>query len=415
MSRTYDTLVVGAGHGGAQLAMSLAGTGHAGTIAVISDEPHAPYERPPLSKGFLTGKTAAEDLVFRSDAYWESTGVEFILDTEVVEVDAAERRVHTAGGESFGYTHLVWAAGGSARRLPVPGGDLDGVHTLRTRSDADRLKAELAAGARRAVIVGGGYIGLETAASLTAAGLSVTVVESLDRLLARVTGPAVSEYFAGLHRQSGVELLLGEGVVELSGVDGRVNAVRLASGREIPADVVVVGVGLVPNTGVLENAGAEVGNGIIVDEHCRTSLPGVYAIGDCANFPSIRAGGRVRLESVQNAVDQAKLVAGEIATGASGPYDALPWFWSHQYGTRLQTAGLLTGYDDCVVRGDPDTGKFSVVYLRNRTVLAIDAVNTVRDFAQGKALVGAEYAGTREELADPARPLKDFVLASSRA
>ncbi|MGM7775784.1 NAD(P)/FAD-dependent oxidoreductase [Arthrobacter sp. KNU-44] len=414
MSRTFDTLIVGAGHGGAQLALSLAGAGYAGSVAVISNEPYEPYERPPLSKGFLTGQTAAGDLDLRSRGYWESTGIEFILNTEVVRVDAAERRVWTAGGESIGYARLVWAAGGNARRLPVPGGDLEGVYTLRTRSDAERLKAELAAGARNAVIIGGGYIGLESAAALVAAGLSVTVVESMDRLLARVTGPAVSEYFAGLHQRSGVEVLLGQGVVELAGTNGRVNAVQLASGREIPADVVVVGVGLVPNTGVLEGAGAEAGNGIIVDEYCRTRLPGVYAIGDCANFPSARTGGRLRLESVQNAVDQAKLVAAEIATGAPAPYDALPWFWSHQYGTRLQTAGLLTGYDDCVVRGDPGTGKFSAVYLQGRTVLAIDAVNTVRDFAQGKVLVGAEYAGTREELADPARPLKDVVLAGAK-
>lgn len=410
MSR-YDVVVVGAGHAGTQLVCALTGGGYTGSIALIGDEISTPYERPPLTKGYLVDEVFSEDVAFRSESWWAGSDIERHLGTSVIAVDADAHTVTTEDGGTISYGTLVWCAGGEARRLPVPGADLDGVHVVRKLSDAERVKHRLA-GTQRAVVIGGGYIGLETAASLRKLGIEVTVVEALERLLQRVSGEHVAGYLKARHEREGVEILLGTGVSDLVGEAGQVTAVRLTSGRELSADLVVVGIGITPNVSQIADAGAEVANGVLVDEFCRTTLPDVYAIGDCASFASDWVpGDRLRLESVQNANDQAKTVA-HVLLGDPRPYDALPWFWSHQYDDRLQTAGVLTGYDSSVLRGDPSTGKFSVVYLRGNTVAAVDAVNNVKDYAQAKKLVGRTVIADDPRLADHSVPLKEFVAES---
>lgn len=410
MAIAYDVLIVGAGHAGVQTAIALSAGGYEGSIGLISDESVASYERPPLTKGYLTGSVLVEDLSFRQDDWWSGSGIHRVLGSRATSVDPASKSVSLEDGATIGYGTLVWAAGGEARRIPVAGADLNGVQVLRKLADAEQLKHEIAHGARRAVVIGGGYIGLESAASLRTLGLEVTVVEALDRLLARVTGEVVSEYVRARHEREGVEVILGDGIAAILADDGRTTGVELTSGRVLEADVVIVGIGLVPSIEPLAVAGAAVGNGVEVDELCRTSLPDVYAIGDCASFQSrFTTQDRLRLESVQNANDQAKTVAHAIL-GDARPYDAVPWFWSHQYDDKLQTAGILVGYDEEIVRGTPESGKFSVVYLRNNVVAAVDAINNVRDYAQARGLVGATISGQREGLADPAVPLKSFAV-----
>ncbi|MGO4689638.1 NAD(P)/FAD-dependent oxidoreductase [Glaciibacter sp. 2TAF33] len=414
MMSHYDIVVVGAGHAGTQMVFALTAGGFTGSIAIIGDEVTAPYERPPLTKGYLAADILSDELAFRGEAWWAGSDVERHLGTSVVAVDAKAHTVTTEDGGTIGYGTLVWSAGGEARLLRAPGAELDGVHVLRKLSDAEHVKRHVAT-ARRAVVIGGGYIGLETAASLRKLGIEVTVVEALDRLLLRVTGDDVAAYLKARHEREGVEFLLGAGVSEILGEEGRATGVRLASGRELPADLVIVGIGLVPNVRQLAEAGAEVGNGVLVDKFCHTTLPDVYAIGDCVSFESDWVpDDRLRLESVQNANDQAKAVANTLL-GKPQPYDALPWFWSHQYDDRLQTAGVLTGYDSAVLRGDPATGKFSVVYLRGDTVAAVDAINNVKDYAQSKALIGRTVPAGDSRLADPSVPLKDFLTEAQAA
>ncbi|WP_167042095.1 FAD-dependent oxidoreductase [Salinibacterium sp. ZJ454] len=407
----YDIVVVGAGHAGTQMVFALTAGGFTGSIALIGDEVSIPYERPPLTKGYLTDDMLSDELAFRAEAWWAGSTVERHLGTAVVAVDADAHTVTTEDGGTISYGTLVWSAGGEARRLPTPGAQLDGVHVVRKLSDAEHVK-RLVATTRKAVVIGGGYIGLETGASLRKLGIEVTVVEALDRLLQRVTGEDIAAYIKAKHEREGVEFLLGTGVSEILGEDGHVTGVQLTSGRVLPAELVIVGIGLIPNVQQLADAGAEVGNGVLVDKFCRTTLPDVYAIGDCASFESDWVpDDRLRLESVQNANDQAKAVANTLL-GRPQPYDALPWFWSHQYDDRLQTAGVLTGYDSAVLRGDPATGKFSVVYMRGDTVAAVDAINNVKDYAQAKSLIGRTVAADDSRLADSAVPLKAFVTES---
>lgn len=408
------TIIVGGGHAGVRAAALLRSGGYQAPIAVLTDEVVLPYDRPSLSKGYLEGELAFNDFLLRSPDFWGASEVDLVSGSAVIALNADEHVLTTANGHRYGYDFLIWAAGGHARRLALPGADLAGVHTLRRFQDAERLRVE-ADRSKRAVIVGGGYIGLETAAALKKSGLAVTVIELADRLLARVASPVVAGHFLHRHRDAGVDFRLGAGVEEFVGKAGRVTAVRLSSGDTLPADLVVVGVGLVPEVGPIAKAGARIGNGVEVDAFCRTSLPDVFAIGDCASFPiPLYGGGRVRLESVQNAVDQAKTVA-EAILGRAQPYDPVPWFWSNQFEERLQTVGLLTGYDELVVRGDPAAGGFSVIYLCDSRILAIDAVNSTKDFVQGKAIIGSLYAGPREALADSKIGLKSIVAAPASA
>lgn len=399
-SGLIDVLIVGAGQAGAQAAISLRQEGFEGSITMVGEEADLPYERPPLSKDYLAGERPADRLLLRPPAFWAERHVQLLTDTRIAHVD---RGIATAeDGRLFHFGTLVWAAGGHARRLACPGGDLGGVHVIRSRADVDRLRADLNTSTHVAVI-GGGYVGLETAAVLAKAGRQVTVIEAQSRLLARVAAAPVGNHYAAVHRAHGVEVLLGAQVAALEG-DMRVSAVVLADGRRIPCDVAVVGIGLVPTVSPL---GLE-GNGVEVDGHCRTAIPHVYAIGDCAAHANRYAGGAViRLESVQNAVDMAKAAAAHIVHGdAAKPYEACPWFWSNQYELKLQTVGLSLGHDETVVRGDPDSGSWSLVYLRAGAVIALDCINAPRDYVQGKALVerGARIAPAL--LADAGTPLK---------
>ncbi len=404
----YDVLIVGAGHGGAQAAISLRQHGYAGTVALIGDEVDLPYERPPLSKEYFSGKRAFERILIRPAEYWAERDITLLLGRRVSAVDPAAHEAALQDGSRVGYGALIWAAGGAARRLTCPGHDLQGVHTLRGRADVDRMVGELPA-AERVVVVGGGYIGLEAAAVLTEFGKRVTVLEAQDRVLARVAGEPLSRFFEAEHRARGVDVRLGAAVSGLEG-DGRVSGVRLSDGSLLPADMVLVGIGITPAVAPLLEAGAAGNNGVEIDAECRTSLPGVYAVGDCALQSNPFAGGMpVRIESVQNANDQAGVVAKEII-GSPSAHQAVPVFWSHQYDLRLQTVGLSGGSDASVVRGDPAAKSFSVVYLQQGRVIALDCVNMMRDYVQGRALVVAGARCDPAALADASLPLKSLAV-----
>ena len=404
----YDVLIVGAGHGGAAAAAALRQRGFAGSVALLGDEAELPYERPALSKEYLAGDKPFERLLIRPARFWDERAVTLLPGRRVVAVDADAREVETAEGARIGYGSLIWATGGAPRRLSCSGHDLIGVHAVRSRADVDRLIAELP-GVARVVVIGGGYIGLEAAAVLTKLGKTVTVIEAQDRVLARVAGVPLSRFFEAEHRAHGVDLRLGVGVSCIEEADGRACGVRLADGEVVACDAVIVGIGIVPATGPLTAAGAAGENGVAVDAHGRTSLAHVFAIGDCAAHANAYAGGAtIRLESVQNANDQAVVVARAIV-GDPVAYDAVPWFWSNQYDLKLQTVGLSAGADETIVRGDPATRSFSVVYRRGGAVVALDCVNATRDYVQGRALVVARAVVDAAALADPAVPLKELA------
>jgi 3-phenylpropionate/trans-cinnamate dioxygenase ferredoxin reductase subunit len=403
-----DIVIVGTGHAGAQAAIALRQHGFAGSILMVGRDSVPPYERPPLSKEYLAGEKPFERLLIRPPQFWAERDIALLLEANVRALDPAAKTLALSGGETLSYGTLVWAAGGDARRLSCPGALLPGTHVVRDKADSDALAAEVAAGARRAVVVGGGYIGLEAAAVLNKLGCSVVLIEMLDRVLARVAGEDLSRFYEAEHRAHGVDVRLGAEVEAIEG-DERVTGVRLAGGETIPCDLVVVGIGIVPSVGPLIAAGAAGANGVDVDEFCRTSLPDVYAIGDCAAHANSWAGGAViRLESVQNANDMATTAARAIC-GDPQPYDAVPWFWSNQYDLRLQTVGVSLGHDAVVVRGDPASRSFSVVYLKGGQVIALDCVNKTRDYAQGRKLVEARATIAPEALLDAEVPLKELL------
>jgi len=405
----FDVVIVGAGHGGAQVAIMLRTQKFEGSIAIIGDEPELPYERPPLSKEYFAGETEFERIQLRPAKYWDEREVTMLLGTRVVAVDSVAHTVTTDGGETIGYGKLVWATGGSPRMLPIPGGDLPGVQGVRTRADADAMKAA-SENAGQIVVIGGGYIGLEAAAVLRKAGKQVVLLEALDRVLARVAGTELSRFYEREHREHGVDLRLGVSIEAIEGGD-HVTGVRLSDGEVIPADLVIVGIGIVPAVEPLLAAGADGGNGVLVDRHCKTSLPDIYAIGDCAAHENHFAeGATIRLESVQNANDQANVVAKGIV-GDEAPYHAIPWFWSNQYDLKLQTAGLSTGHDQTVVRGDIASRSFSIVYLKAGRVIALDCVNATKDYVQGRMIITAGLRATPEQLADAGTPLKKLLPA----
>ena len=403
-----DVVIVGAGHGGAQCAIALRSNGFTGSVAMIGRENEPPYERPPLSKEYFAREKTFDRLYIRPLAFWGEKQIELLLSTEVTAIDPATKQLTLADGSSFGYAKLVWATGGDPRKLPIPGGDLAGVHAVRTREDCDRMMGEIDGGVRNFVIIGGGYIGLEAAAVLTKLGCKVTLLEALPRILARVAGPELSAFYEQEHRDHGVDLRTDVVVDSFVG-EGRVTGVKLGDGEVIPADAVIVGIGIVPAVAPLLAAGAEGGNGVAIDDHCRTSLPDVYAIGDCALFAADYADDMVmRVESVQNANDMGTCVAKAIC-GDSRPYHAFPWFWSNQYDLRLQTAGLSVGYDATMVRGRPDERSFSVVYLKAGRVIALDCVNAVKDYVQGRKLVEARLSPDLARLGDAGVPLKELM------
>jgi 3-phenylpropionate/trans-cinnamate dioxygenase ferredoxin reductase component len=404
-----DVVIVGAGHGGAQAAMALRQNGFAGSIRMIGRESEPPYERPPLSKEYLARDKPFERLYIRPLQFWADKQIDLMLGREVLAVDAEAKTVTLDDGTAIAYGSLIWATGGDPRRLTCAGADLVGVHAVRTRADVDQMMRELDAGARRAVVIGGGYIGLEAAAVLIKLGCAVTLLEALPRVLARVAGEPLSAFFEAEHRAHGVDLRTGAAVDYIVGAESKVTGVQMADGTVLPADLVIVGIGIVPAVAPLLAAGAEGGNGVAVDASCRTSLPDIYAIGDCAAHVSHFAEGAViRLESVQNANDMATTAAKAIC-GAPMPYHATPWFWSNQYDLKLQTVGLSAGHDAAVLRGDPATRSFSVIYLKAGKVTALDCVNMVKDYVQGRKLVEAGAQIAPALLADAAVPLKEMV------
>jgi 3-phenylpropionate/trans-cinnamate dioxygenase ferredoxin reductase subunit len=346
-----DLVIVGTGHGGAQAAIALRQNGFSGSILMLSRDPDPPYERPPLSKEYLAGDKPFERILLRPEAFWAGKDIQLKLASAVTKVDPVAKELAVVGGETIGYGTLVWAAGGDPRRLSCPGADLGGIHAVRDKADVDRIKRELEAGARQAVVIGGGYIGLEAAAVLRKLGCDVTLLESQERVLSRVAGEDLSRFYEDEHRGHGVEVRLGAEVEAIEGDGDRVTGVKVASGETLECDMLVVGIGIVPAVGPLIVAGAAGANGVEVDPYCRTSLPDIYAVGDCAAHANPYAGGAViRLESVQNATDMATCAAKAIC-GDPQPYEALPWFWSNQYDLRLQTAGLSLGHDATVLRG----------------------------------------------------------------
>lgn len=411
MAQYFDIVIVGGGHGGAQAAIALRQAKFAGSIAIISNENELPYQRPPLSKEYFAGEKSWDQMLIRPAAFWDERAITMILGRRVSAVDPVAHGVTTDDGERVGYGKLIWAAGGAPRRLPVPGGDLPGVQGLRTREDADAMIAATGAGARF-VIIGGGYIGLEAAAGLAKMGKSVVVLEALPRVLARVAGEQLSHFYEQQHRAHGVDLRTSIVVEAIEKVGGRASGVRLRGAEVIRADHVIVGIGIVPAVEPLLAAGAKGGNGVEVDGYCQTSLRDIFAIGDCAAHANPFADGAViRLESVQNASDQATLVAKYLTAENQvdvAPYAAMPWFWSNQYDLKLQTVGLSTGHDEAVQRGDPASRSFSIIYLRQGHVIALDCVNAIKDYVQGRALVAAKARIASDRLADTAIALKDM-------
>lgn len=407
----FDVAIVGGGHAGAQAAIALRQRGFAGTLAIVGEEAELPYERPPLSKDFLAGDKDFERMLLRPQAFWDERTVTMLGGRRVERVDAAAHVLHCGDGSTIGYGALIWATGGRARRLACPGAELNGQHVVRSHADVVALKAALDGGARRVVIVGGGYIGLETAAVLVKQGHHVTVIEAMTRLLARVAGPEIGDFYAERHRAAGVDVRLAASVAALEGAEGQVTGVVLADNEVVPADMVVVGIGIEPEAEALLSAGAQGADcgGVRVDEFCRTSLADVFAIGDVAAHANAFADSAIiRLESVQNANDMAGVVAKGL-TGEPTPYHAVPWFWSNQYDLRLQTVGLSMGHDGAVLRGEPSSGAFSLVYLRGKRVVALDCVNMVRDYVQGKALIERGIEVDPATLADTAITLKSLL------
>jgi len=409
-STAADVVIVGTGHGGAQAAIALRQQGHEGAILMIGRDEVPPYERPPLSKEYLAGDKSFERIMIRPEKFWADKGIELRLGSGVSAIDWMRHTVTLTDGTEISYRKLIWAGGADPRRLGIPGANLKGIFYVRDKRDADAMRASLDAGAKRAAVIGGGYIGLEAAAVLRKLGCEVTVIEMQERVLARVAGKELAQFYEDEHRRQGVDLRLSQGVNAIVGDDGAVTGVELEGGEVLPCDMVVVGIGIVPAVAPLIAAGAAGSNGVDVDVFCRTTLDDIYAIGDCATHANDFADSAlIRLESVQNANDMANTVARAVM-GDKQPYHALPWFWSNQYDLKLQTAGLNIGFDATVLRGDPETRKFTVVYLKEGRPIAFDCVNSMKDYVQGRKMLeaGAERIDP-ELLADTNVPIKEMM------
>jgi 3-phenylpropionate/trans-cinnamate dioxygenase ferredoxin reductase subunit len=399
-------LIIGGGQAGAQAVDTLRREGFTGRLVLVSDEPYLPYQRPPLSKKFLSGELAADRLPFRHQSFYDEHRVELKLGIRATRLDPAARRVALASGEEVIYDRLLLCLGAASRQLTCPGTDLPGVHYLRGIADVPTIQAGLKQGAR-AVIIGGGYIGLEAAATARRMGCAVTVLEMADRVMNRVVAATVSEYFAHEHRTQGVKLVCNTRVVRLEG-DTQVERVVCADGSTYDADLLIVGVGAVANMQLAADAGLACENGIVVDEYCRTSDPAIYAAGDCTYHPSLRFDMRVRLESVDNAFEQAKAAALNILERPT-VHDRVPWFWSDQFDNKLLIVGLSQGHDQQVTRGDPATRSFTVCYLKGGELLAVEAINHSRDYMAARKLIADRARPDVNKLADPLVALKDAV------
>ncbi|MBX3706245.1 MAG: FAD-dependent oxidoreductase [Pseudomonadales bacterium] len=396
-------VIVGGGHAAGQACASLRQEGYQGEIVVIGDESHLPYQRPPLSKQYLSGEHGVEKVHLRPAKFYADQRITLKLGVRATAIDTAAHTVTTDAGETIPYTKLLLATGGRPRRLGIPGSDLAGIHYLRGIDDVDGIRAEMAPG-KRLVIVGGGYVGLEVASVAVTAGLEVHVLEMESRILQRVTTPAMSAYYHQLHASRGVHVHTGTAVTGFRGA-GRVEAV-LCGPTEFPADLVIVGIGIIPNVEIAEAAGIACGNGIVVDDGCRTSAPDVFAAGDCTNHPNPLLGRRLRLESVPNAMEQARVAAANMC-GGSKTYASIPWFWSDQYELKLQMVGFSSDGDSQVLRGDMAANHFAMFYLKDGAVVAVDAVNSPKEFMICKQLIGKRVDPAA--LADPAVDLKSLA------
>lgn len=408
-------VVIGAGQAGHQLAAAVRDQGMTGPVILIGDEPHLPYQRPPLSKAYLAAEAiddlGLEELAFRPPSFFAERKIDLRVNQRARRIDRALNRVILESGEAVAYDHLVLATGSRNRRLPIPGMDLDGVMQLRGLDDAFALRRRLRS-ARRVAVIGAGFIGLECAATAAKRGLPVTVVESAARAMARAVSPEVSAAFEAAHRKAGVDLRFGAMASEILGDGGRATGLRLADGAHVEADLIIVGVGVAPNQELAAEAGLAVGDGVIVDRRLTTSDPAISAIGDCALFPSPYAPGPVRLESVQNAADQARCVAARLA-GQPADYAALPWFWSDQGALKLQIAGLSIGYDKTVLRRHPTRAEsFSAFLYRSDRLIAVESVNAVADHMTARQILAAGFSPTPEQAADPTIDLKALAKAA---
>ena len=405
---TQHVLIIGAGQAAIQLIDTLRRKGHRGQITMVGEEPHLPYQRPPLSKKYLAGSLERDRLTIRHGAYFEEHGVTTLRGQRALGIDRSAHSVLLDDGCKLGYDALVLATGSRSRELTVPGALLGGVHCLRNIADADQLRA-LAQPTARLVVIGGGYIGLEAAATCRELGVEVTVLEMADRVMNRVVCEPVSRFYAATHAGHGVNIHTGVKLEALLGDhSGQVCAARCADGSEYPADFVLVGIGVLAEDRLAAASGLEVANGIVVDEHCRSSDPAIWAIGDCANQFSIHYQRRVRLESVDNAFEQGTTAALSIL-GMPLPHDKVPWFWSDQYDIKLIIVGLSQDHDAVVLRGDPATRAFSACYLRGGELIAIDTINNARDQMAARKLIAAHFRPNAVKLADSAIALKDCV------
>ena len=408
----FDIVVVGAGQAGGELVVAARQGGFEGTILLIGEEPFLPYQRPPLSKAYLLGELSKEALLLKAPALFEKLRVEVRLQARVNQIDRVGRTLRLSSGETVRYGKLAVCTGGRVRRLNVDGStsgqEHPNLHYLRSIADADRLHEALVPG-NRFVLIGGGYIGLEVAAVARQRGIDVTVIEAMPRVLARVTSPEVSAFYERVHRDAGVVIRTNTPVngLEVS-ADRRVTAVVCGDGTREPCDALIVGIGLIPNTELAQQAGLAVDNGIVVDECARTRDPDIWAAGDCTNFPNGHYGRRMRLESVPNAIEQARVAAAGMV-GKVKTHDSVPWFWSDQYDLKLQTVGLSEGYDQVVIRGSMQKRSFAAFFLREHRVIAVDSVNRPAEFVFAKRLVTERVPVTAERLSDESTPLKDCL------
>ncbi|HEX7006661.1 MAG TPA: FAD-dependent oxidoreductase [Alphaproteobacteria bacterium] len=398
MTEQETFVIVGAGHAGGRAAQAMRAAGFAGRIVLIGEEPHPPYERPPLSKQLMVTDDGLEKARLHEPDFYEKNNIELRLGTRVVAIDRANKRVTLDDGSTVAYDKLLLTTGSRVRRLPVPGVELDGVFYLRDFEDTLNIRARLLPGTR-VVVIGGGFIGLEMASSARARGCSVTVLEATDRLMGRCVAPEIGEYFAELHRRHGVDVRLGA-IVEAIGGQGKVEHVTLRGGETVPADLVVIGIGIQPNEEIAAEAGLEVDNGIVVDEFGRTSDPFIYAAGDVASQPNAFLGRRVRLESYQNAQDQAMAVARNMC-GEPKPYRDSLWVWTDQYDVNLQMTGAPREWDRLVYRGDPKSGSFTVFYLKDGKIVAVNTINAGRDMRPAQRLMESGVVVDPAQLADP--------------
>jgi len=410
MTDQHTCIIIGASHAGAQLANSVRKEGWQGRILVIGDEPMAPYHRPPLSKALLMQEKTADQLDIFKPTVYEKANVEFRLGQRVARIDRQAKQVILENGETLHYDKLALCTGARVRKLDIPGADLKGVHYLRTLADAEAIQQDVTSGGK-AVIVGGGYIGLETAASLRKLGMEVTVLEMMNRVLERVTAPELSEFYANLHQQHGVNIITNAQAQAILG-QGKAQQVQCNDNLTLDADLVIIGIGFVPNTELAAAAGLEIDNGIVVDEFACTADPDIAAAGDCTYHPNNLLGYRLRLESVPNAMEQAKTAAASLC-GNPKAYHALPWFWSDQYDIKLQIAGFNKGYDRVILRGNPDSNQFVAWYLQGDRILAADCINSPKEFMQAKKIIGQQLALSATDLADCQQDLAQLVQAAA--